>query len=102
MSGQVLTGARTYFSAAHRPIEGGPLHGHTWQVIAWWRADGTDAIERAGTLHIVTRGLDHTTLPDHLSRAEDLAAWIGNALAGEPVQVDVWRESEGLYARWMR
>ena len=96
----VLTWADTYISAAHRPIDGGPLHGHTWRIRAYWPADGTDAVERQGTLHIVTRGLDHTELAAHLSRAEDMAAWLGQMIGGGPVRVDVWREAEGLGATW--
>ena len=78
------------------------MHGHTWKVRAYWIADGTDAIARQSLLWDVTRGLDHCELPAHLSRAEAMAEFIGRRLLGEAVQVDVWREAEGLGARWVR
>lgn len=74
------------------------MHGHTWQVTAWWPSDGTDALLRQKELaHAVAR-LDHKELPDELSRGEALAAHFGHALGC--VAVDVSRPLERIYARW--
>ncbi len=68
---------------------------------------GEDAVREECKRHTITvtpvvsaRGLDHTELPRHLSRAEDIATWLGEMLGGGPVKVEVWREAEGMGATW--
>lgn len=98
--GVTLTGAGGHFCAAHRAVEGGPIHGHTWRVRVWWHSDGADAEERKATLRLFLTILDHCELPPKLSRAEAIAEYIGRTIVGAPVLVEVWREAEDLFARW--
>lgn len=93
----LLQWADAHFSAAHRG-EDGRLHGHTWRVRAHWLYDGEDAEVRRRSLHIATRQLDHVELHQSRSRAEDIAALLGEGLAA--CRVDVWREPEGMGATW--
>ena len=93
-----LTGVRAILSAAHRGPEN-KLHGHTWEVVAWFHAAGEDARNLKGDLLATLELFDHDILPDSLSRGEDLAEWLGTELTG-CVQVDVSRPLEGFFARW--
>ena len=93
-----LTGVGTILSSAHRGPEG-KLHGHTWEITAWFVASDEDARNFQGDLAATLELLDHNVLPDHLSRGEDLAEWLGAELEG-CVQVDVARPAERIFARW--
>ena len=39
MRGEAETGVGWHFSASHRDPTNGQLHGHTWEVVAWWPAE---------------------------------------------------------------
>jgi hypothetical protein len=97
---RLLTGVGGYFSAAHRDHETGALHGHTWEVTAWFRK-GTDAAIRACRLQGILAEIDHTELPGELAWGEDIAAWVAAKFADSAcVAVDVARPAERIYARW--
>lgn len=91
-----LIGVKEVASIAHRPLGGGVLHGHTYEITAWFEG-GQDAIPLKAALRAVVGELDHREMPDELSRAEDMGAWIGARLPGCKV-VDVNRPLEGFYA----
>lgn len=94
------TGAGWYFSAAHHDPIRGQLHGHTWEVVAWWKGEpARDALVLQETLKGVLRGFDHTVLPPELASAEALAKAIGGLIT-DCIGVDVSRPSERLFARW--
>jgi 6-pyruvoyl-tetrahydropterin synthase len=93
----ILTGVGCFFSATHNAPEGG-THGHSYEVIAWF-PEGQDARRLQAQLIAVTDPLDHSVLPDRLSSAEALAAYIGHSLVN-CVEVEVRRPLERLYARW--
>ena len=94
----ILTWADAHFCAAHRD-DRGFVHGHTWRVRAYWEFDGQDMQAPDTSLAgFVLSELDHRELPANLSWAEQIAPFIGAAL--NCVQVDVWREPEGLGATW--
>lgn len=92
-----LTGVGAVLSAAHYGPSGA-LHGHTWEVVAWFPA-GTDALALQRRLEERLASFDHGVLPAELSWAEPFAAYLGAALDG-CIGVDVSRPSERLYARW--
>lgn len=103
-----MTGVGAVFCAAHSPKGGGPMHGHTWEVIVWLpRCDATAA--QAALVDYLTR-FDHAVLPDALTQGEDLARHIGkNFIApmgghqfDHPVRVQVNRPLERIYAEWSR
>lgn len=98
--GRVLTGVGGFFSAAHRDHDTGALHGHTWEVTAWFRR-GTDATIRACRLQGILARLDHSELPARLAWGEDIAEWVGREFDDSAcVAVDVARPAERIYARW--
>ena len=97
--GSVLTGVSGHFSAAHKSTDG-VLHGHTWQVLAWFKTPGkVDAACYKASLDALLRSWDHGELPDHLSWAEDIAAAVGKLV--NCVEVVVSRPLEGYHARWL-
>lgn len=94
-----MIGVGWHFSASHRDVVRKELHGHSYEIIAWFPADPPrDAIALQETLKGALRAFDHQTLPDHLSRAEDLAVAV-MGLLGDCVGVDISRPSERLFAR---
>lgn len=101
MGGSII-GVGGIVSAAHRDIGTGRLHGHTWEVTAWFRR-GTDATIRQCRLDGILKQIDHTELPDTLAWGEDLAEWVASQFDDTScVAVDVSRPMERIYARWER
>ncbi len=98
MSG--LIGVGGTFSASHNDPVRKALHGHSYAVTCWFVADGRDATVLQEKLRVVLTAWDHTTLPDDLSRAEDLAAAIMHVMDCEGV--DISRPLEMLHARVVR
>lgn len=94
-----LTGVGCVFSAAHHPPEGGGLHGHSYEVIAWFEA-GEDARTLQARLRAAIEQIDHTILPPELALGEALAEHVGRSLDG-CVEVEVSRPLERIYARWL-
>jgi 6-pyruvoyl-tetrahydropterin synthase len=97
-----LTGAGWYFSASHRDPIRNELHGHSYEVMVYWPAQPPrDAMVLQWTLRDVLKGFDHKTLPDTMTRAEDIAHAIGSLIDG-CVRVDVSRPTERLTCTvWM-
>ena len=94
-----LTGVGGIFSAAHQPPEGGDLHGHSYEVIAWFEA-GQDARVLQSRLAAALEAFDHKVLGPETASGESIAERIGLSLAGCR-QVDVRRPLERIYARWI-
>lgn len=97
-----LTGVSGVISAAHYS-RNGVLHGHTWQVVVWFHANGEvilSADRRKRMLVDYLQKFDHSILPDELAWGEDLAERIG--LDMRAAAVDVSRPLEGIYAKWVR
>jgi 6-pyruvoyl-tetrahydropterin synthase len=98
MPDRTISGVGWYFSASHRDPIRQELHGHTYEVVAWFPADPPrDALVLQQTLRSVLAVFDHTTLADCLGTAEVLAGAILASLDG-CVRVTVSRPSERLYA----
>lgn len=95
---KTLTGARAIFSAAHRSKDG-ILHGHTWEVIAWWE-DCPDAVERQAALTDYLKVFDHSVLADGIAWGEKLAETICIGLDCSKVQIN--RPLEGIFAEVTR
>jgi len=97
--GESLTGAGWYFSASHRDPVRKELHGHSYEVVCWWPAEPPrDAMvlqERVKT--VLKASFDHKTLPDEITRAEDVGRAVGVLLDG-CVRVNISRQSERLHA----
>lgn len=97
--GEMLTWVSGHFSAAHRDQESGEIHGHTWLVKAWFKnPHRSDARCFKAALDTLLKPLDHTTLPDELAWAEDIARHI--AVLGGIVRVEVSRPHDGMGAEW--
>jgi len=97
----ILSGIGGVISAAHKsPC--GVLHGHTWEVVVWWRNDShfVDAGDRKLRVDAFLKQFDHTLLPDTLMWGEQLAEHIDVHL--KCCAVDVSRKPERIYARWER
>lgn len=89
-----LTGAGWYFSASHFDTVRAELHGHSYEVMAWWPAEPPrDAVVLQAMVKRVVGAFDHTTLAPEMSRAEALAAAIMHLLP-ECVGVDISRPVE--------
>lgn len=91
---QTLTGVSAVFSAAHRSAEG-VLHGHTWQVTAWWDNE-PDAVQKQKELKEYLSIFDHSVLADGVSWGEYLGKAIVHGV--KCVRVDISRPLEGIYA----
>ena len=93
-----LTGVGCTFSAAHHPPEGGELHGHSYEVTAWFEA-GEDARVLQARLAAAIEPLDHKVLPPELASGEAMAEHVGRSLDG-CFEVEISRPLERMYARW--
>ena len=91
---RVLTGASAIISAAHRSREGA-MHGHTWEIKAWW-PEGFCAVQRQAELRNYLSVFDHTVLGDELAWGEALGKAI--LLGLECAKVEVSRPLEGIFA----
>ncbi len=91
---KVLTGASAIVSAAHRSRDGA-LHGHTWEVVAWW-PEGECAVKKKAALTNYLSIFDHTVLGDETAWGEALATAI--LLGMDCHKVEVRRPLEGLFA----
>jgi len=98
-AGITLTGVGGHFSAAHYGPEG-DLHGHTWTVKAWFKTpERADARLYKAALEGLLKSWDHKLLPPELAWAEDIAYAVGRLT--NCVEVEVSRDVEGYYARWV-
>ena len=99
---RTLTGVGGIFCAAHRDAATGGLHGHSWEVTAWFTGR-PNAVDRQAQLAAILQRVDHTVLSNEWSWGEDLARQIAERFDDTAcVQVDVSRPLERLYARWER
>lgn len=89
-----FTGASAVVSAAHRDVNGN-LHGHTWEVTAWW-AEGKDGVKLQQELEHYLKIFDHTVLGENVAWGEALAKSILVGLNCK--RVEVRRPLERLYA----
>jgi hypothetical protein len=95
---EILVGVETHICAAHRKTPTGQIHGHTWLIKAFWPC-GPDADHLIARLRAACAPLNETMLPDHLSRNEDIAAYLADQLDG-CVRIEVSRGPEGITAIW--
>jgi hypothetical protein len=96
----IETGVGGIICAAHKDAAG-RLHGHTYEVIAWWPDDGRDALALRRKLDAAIALHDHSELGAERCRGEDLAEIIASMLPGCS-EVNVNRPAERLYARWRK
>ena len=96
-SERAMIGVGWFFSASHRDPVRREVHGHSYEVVCWFDADGRDAVVLQEKLRVILTAWDHTTLPDDLSRAEDLAAAIMHVMDCEGVHIS--RPVERLHAK---
>lgn len=89
-----FTGASAIISAAHRDTAGN-LHGHTWEITAWW-PEGTDGVELKQKLEQYLKVFDHTVLGDDVAWGEAIAKAVLVGLKCS--RVEVRRPLERLYA----
>lgn len=106
-----LTGVKSILSAAHRDQRTGQVHGHTWEIVAWFKYRGVDQSAHKRTLETIVKRYDHTCLPDKMAWGEAMAkqiwlevnadhSWYDGAYSWDCIAVDVSRPSEGIYARF--
>lgn len=92
---KILTGVGAHLSAAHYSRDG-KLHGHTWEIVAWW-SDAPCAISKQIELNDLLSKYDHEILPNNLAWGEDMAAWILGEL--DCRAVDISRSLERIFVR---
>lgn len=91
---KTMTGVGGIICAAHTDANG-RLHGHTWEVIAWW--DGRpDAVSCQVKLNEVLSEFDHTRIDDEISWAEEFGSRIISILKCKRVEIN--RPLERIYA----
>lgn len=101
-----LTGVRAVLTALHRPPhELGNIHEHAWEITAWFRDSGTDAVFLRGMLDEFVKRYAGKLLPDTLSRGEALAAHVAREMTDSYygtycLRVEIVRHDERLLARW--
>jgi len=91
---KVLTGVSSIVSAAHRSRDGN-MHGHTWEVIAWWEGS-PDAVEKKAELAKYLSIFDHTVLGDDVAWGEALGKAIVMGLGC--AKAEIRRPLEGIFA----
>ena len=91
---KVLTGAGSFFCAAHKDAEGN-LHGHTWEVTAWWFG-APDVVKKQATLNAALKEFDHTVLDNSIAWGEKLGQELIRKLNCQKVEIS--RPLERLYA----
>jgi hypothetical protein len=91
---KALTGVSSIVSAAHRSRDGA-MHGHTWEVIAWWEGSPC-AVEKKAKLAKYLSIFDHTVLGDDVAWGEALGKAIVLGLGC--AKVEVRRPLEGIFA----
>lgn len=97
-----MTGVSGVISAAHYSRDG-KLHGHTWQVVVWYHANGDVILNADRKKQLLAQYLarfDHSVIDDQYAWGEDLAEKIGTDLRA--AAVDVSRPLEGIFAKWIR
>lgn len=99
-----LTGVGGVLSCAHEAINadvfGGELHGHSYEIIAWFENDdAADARVFQAALNGLLKHWDHKVLPPSMATAEAIAEVIGTL--GKVREVEVRRPLERLYARYI-
>lgn len=95
----VETGVGGFFCAAHRDARG-RLHGHTWEVRAWF-PEGRDAIELQKLLTATLRVVDHRELAEEMSSGEALLR-VFSINMRDAVEIEISRPAERIYARYRR
>jgi len=90
------TGVGAVLSVSHYDDKG-RLHGHSYEVIAWFLDSGSDALDLQRQLIAACAEYDHTVLPEGLARAEALGSKIKTRIMA--CEVEVNRPLERLYAR---
>lgn len=94
----IEAGVTSHFSAAHRSPEG-EMHGHSFQVTAWFTNDDRRDIRcMKAALDTMVSQWDHKELSADLSWGEDIARAVGTL--ANCVEVLVSRPLEGFHARW--
>lgn len=102
-AGVTLTGVGGVLSCAHPPVNadifGGELHGHSYEVTAWFTNDCREDVRvYQAALNTLLAQWDHKTLPHELSTAEEIARVVGTL--AKCVEVEVRRPLERIHARW--
>lgn len=92
-------GIRATISAAHRG-EDGALHGHSWEIRAWFE-EGRDALELRAEVFAAVSLFDHQELLYELSTSEGLIRAIAEQLP-EAVEIEALRPVEGIFVRWVK
>lgn len=97
----VLTGVRGVFSASHKDPMTQALHGHDYEVVAWFKGEPfRDFGVLRETLGAVLTAWDHTTLSDELWSAEAIGKALMAVLDIEAVEVN--RPAIGHFVKMSR
>lgn len=91
---KIMTGVGGIICAAHKD-KAGKLHGHTWEITAWWKGS-PDAVGKQALLNSALMEFDHTQLDDDLSWAEQFGMILLCTLQCERIEIS--RPLEKIYA----
>ena len=96
---KTLTGVGCIICASHMSVDKKVMHGHTWEVTAWFRKLKNAACLQK-ELEVVCERYNHTLLPAEIAWGEALAAEILMRLkVWDCVEVHVSRPLERIYAK---
>ena len=92
---RIESGTRGVISAAHRDVFTNSLHGHTYEVVAWWEYDGISIVKKKEHLDRAVTLFDHTCLANEFSWAEDMGRMLLKEL--NCVRLEINRPLEGFF-----
>lgn len=91
---KTMTGVGGIICAAHKD-QAGRLHGHTWEITAWW-SGSPDAITKQVQLNTALMDFDHTQLDDDLGWGEQFGMFLLGYLDCD--KIEIARPLERIYA----
>lgn len=91
---KTMTGVGGIICAAHKDRTG-RLHGHTWEITAWW-SGSPDAVAKQALLDVALAQYDHTQLDEDMSWAEQFGMMLLCVL--ECDRIEIARPLERIYA----
>lgn len=87
---ETLTGVTGVLSCAHPPVNaeifGGEIHGHSYEVTAWFTEGGDVRVYQAA-LDSMLKQWDHKTLPPELATAEAISRAVLRLVGCKEVEV---------------
>lgn len=96
-----MSAVRASFSCSHRDPVRKELHGHSYVVWVYWPSWPVrdQMLLQRNVEEVVKAHLDHKTLPERITRAEDIAAELGGLIV-DVHSIMIERPVEGFRVLW--